>query len=97
MITQADIGHEVGDPDAHWDMRGELLSLSEPGPGGSMCEIPLVGSWKVFTTSANGFVRTNGRPVHKSEKDIRNQRLRERREQRREIDKQIRELEAEAP
>ena len=34
MITQADIGHEVGDPDAHWDMRGELLSLSEPGPGG---------------------------------------------------------------
>ena len=97
MISRADIGHEVGDPNAHWDMRGELLSISEPGPWGSMCAIRLVGTGEVLDIGVRGFIRTNGRPVHKSEKQIREDRLCSLREERDTLDRKIKELEAEAP
>ena len=97
MITTDDIGHEVGDPNAHWDMRGELLSISKPGPWGSMCQIKLVGTGEVLGIGARGFVRTNGKPVRKTEAKIREDRLRYLREQRDSMDREIRELEAEAP
>ena len=97
MISQDDIGHEVGDPNAHWDMRGELLWISEPGPWGSMCRIKLVGTGEIMDVGARGFVRTFGRPVHKTEKQVREDRLRSLREERDSLNRQIKELEAEAP
>ena len=97
MISDADIGHEVGDPNAHWDMRGELLSLSEPGPWGSMCVIRLVDSGEILDIGARGFIRTNGRPVYMTEDVVRAQRLQALREQRAEIDRQILDLENREP
>lgn len=68
-LTHEDIGHEVGDPDAMWDMRGVLVSLSEPGPYGSMCTIRLCGTGELYDIGARGFVRTFGTPVHKTEEE----------------------------
>ena len=93
MLTQEDIGHEVGDPNAHWDMRGELLSLSDPGPWGSVCQIRLVGTGEVLDIGARGFIRTNGKPVHKSEAIILEDRWKELTEARKEIDRNLKEVE----
>ena len=71
------------------------MSLSEPGPWGSVCEIRLVGTGEILDIGARGFIRTNGKPVHKTEERILSDRLKELKERRNHIDKLILEVETE--